>query len=137
MRTKIPHLALALAALLFLPGRRGGLDARPALSPADRREARATFTSAPCATAGSSAATRRRQERQVLDRSTTAVPLRVISPLRTLSARAAGLTLTLRATDQLEANPEAKAAFLKAADIWMSKIGTPVTVIIDVDFGTT
>ncbi len=136
MRTKIPHLALALAALLYLPAVEA--DSTPA-----RHSHRLT------AAGGGDVHVRALRngrlvcrdatpkERQVLDRSTTSVPLHVISPLRTLSARAAGLTLTLRATDQLEANPEAKAAFLKAADIWMSKIGTPVTVIIDVDFGTT
>lgn len=136
MRTKIPHLALALAALLFLPaGEAASTPARhsrqlTAASAGDVHVRALRNGRLVCRDAT-------KKERQVLDQSTAAVPLHVISPMRALSARAAGLTLTLRATDQLEANPEAKAAFLKAADIWMSKISTPVTVIIDVDFGTT
>jgi hypothetical protein len=136
MPTKLPHLTLALAVLLFVPA------AEAASTPARRAH---QVTAASAGDVHVRALSNGRlvcrdvtpEERQVLDRSTTAVPLHVISPLRTLSARATGLTLTLRATAQLEANPEAKAAFLRAADIWMSEIGTPVTVIIDVDFGTT
>lgn len=136
MRPNPPHLALALATLLFLP-------AVEAASTPARRAHQLTASGAGdvhvrslrngqlvCRDATP-------EERRTLDRSTTAVPVHVISPVKALSARAAGLTLTLRATEQLEANPEAKAAFLKAADIWMSKISTPVTVIIDVDYGTT
>jgi hypothetical protein len=48
-----------------------------------------------------------------------------------------GLTLTLRGTAQLEANPQAKAAFIRAAETWMSIVKSPITMIIDVDFGTT
>jgi hypothetical protein len=46
-----------------------------------------------------------------------------------------GLTITLRATQQLEGYPDAKAAFLKAAATWEALIASPITVIIDVDFG--
>ena len=48
-----------------------------------------------------------------------------------------GLQIILRATPELEANPQAKAAFLRAADVWASRVQTPTTVIIDVDFGPT
>lgn len=48
-----------------------------------------------------------------------------------------GLTLTLRGTQQLENNPQAKAAFMRAAETWMGLIKSPITVIMDVDFGTT
>ncbi len=48
---------------------------------------------------------------------------------------AGGLQIILRATPELEANPQAKAAFLRAADVWMSRIQSPTTVIIDVDLG--
>ncbi|MFY9575029.1 MAG: NF038122 family metalloprotease [Blastocatellia bacterium] len=48
-----------------------------------------------------------------------------------------GLQITLRATAQLELNPEAKAAFLRAAGVWMSRIATPTSVVIDVDYGPT
>jgi hypothetical protein len=46
-----------------------------------------------------------------------------------------GLTIILRATPQLESFPEAKAAFLTAAARWESLISTPITIVIDVDFG--
>ncbi|MCA1592101.1 MAG: NF038122 family metalloprotease [Acidobacteria bacterium] len=48
-----------------------------------------------------------------------------------------GLTIVLRATTQLEQNAEAKAAFIRAAATWESIITSPITIIIDVDFGTT
>lgn len=48
-----------------------------------------------------------------------------------------GLQIILRATQQLEGFPEAKAAFLKAAAVWIDKIQTPITIAIDVDFGPT
>lgn len=46
-----------------------------------------------------------------------------------------GLKIILRATEQLESNPTAKAAFLRAAAMWESVIRSPITVVIDVDFG--
>ncbi|MDT4896050.1 MAG: hypothetical protein QOH25_1127 [Acidobacteriota bacterium] len=49
----------------------------------------------------------------------------------------AGLTIILRATAQLEANPAAKNAFIRAANHWEAIIQTPITIIIDVDYGTT
>jgi hypothetical protein len=45
------------------------------------------------------------------------------------------LNIILRGTEQLEANPEAKAAFERAAQIWESRIASPVTIYVDVDFG--
>ena len=48
-----------------------------------------------------------------------------------------GLTIILRATPQLDANPTAKAAFIAAAAKWESLIKDPITVNVDVDFGTT
>ncbi|HET9530925.1 MAG TPA: NF038122 family metalloprotease [Blastocatellia bacterium] len=61
--------------------------------------------------------------------------LNVISPVR--QHQQEGLTIVLRATEQLESFPQAKAAFLKAAALWESHIQTPMTVIVDVDFGST
>lgn len=61
--------------------------------------------------------------------------LHSLSPYQT--AQTGGLTIILRATPQLEAYPQAKAAFVKAAAMWESVIQTPVTITIDVDFGTT
>ncbi len=49
----------------------------------------------------------------------------------------AGLKIILRATAQLENNPQAKEAFLRAAAYWESIITSPITVVIDVDYGPT
>jgi hypothetical protein len=60
--------------------------------------------------------------------------LRSITPPSLQSA--GGLQIILRATPELDANPQAKAAFLRAADLWASRVQSPTTVIIDVDFGS-
>lgn len=67
-----------------------------------------------------------------------AVPLKVFGESRdkVRANASAGLNIILRGTAQLDANPEAKAAFERAADIWESRIANPVTVYVDVDFGT-
>jgi hypothetical protein len=61
--------------------------------------------------------------------------LHVISPIRPLAT--AGLRITLRATQQLESFPQAKAAFIRAAGRWEALIESPISIIIDVDFGPT
>ncbi|MEP6717518.1 MAG: NF038122 family metalloprotease [bacterium] len=48
-----------------------------------------------------------------------------------------GLTIVLRASAQLDQNPQAKAAFIAAAAKWEALIKDPITVVIDVDFGPT
>jgi uncharacterized protein (TIGR03437 family) len=48
-----------------------------------------------------------------------------------------GLKIILRGTAQLEQQPEAKAAFLRAARAWEERIQNRITVVIDVDFGPT
>jgi uncharacterized protein (TIGR03437 family) len=67
--------------------------------------------------------------------------LRVIYDGRT-DARVAeeeqtNLRIILRATAQLENFPEAKAAFIRAAQNWESQILTPISIIVDVDYGST
>jgi hypothetical protein len=59
--------------------------------------------------------------------------VRSITPPSLQSAN--GLEIILRATPELDANPQAKAAFLRAADVWASRVQSPTTVIIDADFG--
>jgi hypothetical protein len=49
----------------------------------------------------------------------------------------AGLHIVLHGTTQLEQNPQAKNAFIIAANRWEAVIATPITVVIDVDFGPT
>ncbi len=65
-------------------------------------------------------------------------PLHVISAGRTGKlAGTAGLTIVLRGTPQLDGFPLAREAFLRAAAEWESRISTPITMIVDVDFGPT
>jgi hypothetical protein len=45
------------------------------------------------------------------------------------------LTIILRATSQLEQNPEAKAAFIRAAAAWENVVTSPVTIYLDADYG--
>ena len=47
------------------------------------------------------------------------------------------LTIILRATDNLKANPAAEAAFNRAAAAWESVVNSPITIYIDVDYGPT
>jgi hypothetical protein len=47
------------------------------------------------------------------------------------------LTIRLRGTDALKANPAAEAAFNRAAAAWEAVISSPVTIYIDVDYGPT
>jgi hypothetical protein len=61
--------------------------------------------------------------------------LRPINKIR--PSQEAGLKIVLRGTSQLESFPQAKAAFLKAAATWEALIQTPLTIVIDVDFGST
>jgi len=64
--------------------------------------------------------------------------LRTISESRTTNLQGQqGLKIILRGTQQLEAFPAAKDAFLRAAATWESIIQSPITVVIDVDFGPT
>jgi hypothetical protein len=48
-----------------------------------------------------------------------------------------GLTIILRATTQLQNNAAANQAFVRAAQNWENLIMSPVTIYIDVDFGST
>jgi uncharacterized protein (TIGR03437 family) len=48
-----------------------------------------------------------------------------------------GLKIILRGTAQLENYPTAKAAFIRAAAQWESLIKSPITIVIDVDYGPT
>jgi hypothetical protein len=78
------------------------------------------------------------EEMQAFKDSDTNVPLQVLNPRGEIVTNATdGLTLTLRGTAQLDTNPQAKAAYINAANIWMSIIKSPISAIVDVDFGTT
>ena len=58
--------------------------------------------------------------------------LHVITPQK---KKPAGLQITLEATAQLETFPQAKADYLTAASHWEELITTPISIVIDVDFG--
>src|SRR5438046_2752284 len=61
-----------------------------------------------------------------------------VDKLRAIQPSAApNLTIILRATQQLQQNQAATAAFTRAAQNWEAVIMSPVTVYIDVDYGTT
>jgi outer membrane protein assembly factor BamB len=53
------------------------------------------------------------------------------------AVEAANLIIVLRGTQQLQQNATATAAFTRAAQNWENVIKSPVTIYIDVDFGTT
>jgi hypothetical protein len=72
-------------------------------------------------------------EEKFLTRGNLGDDLHVISPPKLLAAD--GLTITLRATQQLEGYPEAKATFIRAAAAWEAIIKSPITIILDVDYG--
>ena len=65
------------------------------------------------------------------------VPLSVVYPERGQVRLAAGLQITILGTAQLEANPTAKAAFIRAAQTWESHIANPVNITIKADYGPT
>ena len=73
------------------------------------------------------------EDEQLLVRGDLSDSLHVISPPRPLGAT--GLTITLRATQQLEGYPEAKNAFIRAAQTWEAIIANPISIILDVDYG--
>lgn len=68
------------------------------------------------------------------------VPLREIFHEGFAVQEAGDVNITLRGTAQLDGFPLARVVFMRAADIWKSKIqtmGTAITIIVDVDFGPT
>jgi hypothetical protein len=68
----------------------------------------------------------------------TRTDLQVISDAPATNVRAQqGLKIILRGTQQLESFQTAKQVFLRAAAKWESIIQSPITVVIDVDFGPT
>lgn len=62
-------------------------------------------------------------------------PLREIAAPDSVSVQQTGLKIMLRGTSQLKGFPQAEAAFMRAAARWEALISTPITIIIDVDFG--
>jgi hypothetical protein len=88
----------------------------------------ALSSEAPAAPIGGAAAPRARRGN---------APVHVLARPRESLAASAGLQIVVRGTSQLESYPVAKAALLKAVARWESVITTPVTVVLDVDYGAT
>ena len=63
------------------------------------------------------------------------------SPMMTATGKtllpSAGLRIVLHATTQLQNDPVARDAFIVAANRWEALISTPITVVLDVDYGST
>lgn len=78
-------------------------------------------------------------EARMMTRRDPNLQLREITPTSSnqMNAQSGGLKIILRGTSQLEAFPQAKEAFLKAAAVWESIIQNPITIVVDVDFGPT
>jgi hypothetical protein len=77
------------------------------------------------------------QTRSIKDRDPN-LPLIMLTPdLDPSSAQRTGLRIILRGTSQLQSFPAAIEAFKRAAARWETLIQTPVTIVIDVDFGAT
>ncbi len=79
------------------------------------------------------------EQAQAFARRDPELPLRAINHgepgLSSRQQAQTGLRIILRSTAQLDGFPAAKAAFIRAAQTWESLIRTPITVVIDVDFG--
>jgi uncharacterized protein (TIGR03437 family) len=76
-----------------------------------------------------------REEAQAMRRRGPNQQMQVITPVSNDLAQQTGLKIILRGTPQLDSFPAARDAFLRAAAKWESIIQTPITVILDVDFG--
>jgi hypothetical protein len=77
------------------------------------------------------------QTRSIKDRDTS-LPLIMLTPDSDPSGgQRTGLSIILRGTSQLQSFPSAIEAFKRAAARWETLIQTPVTIVIDVDFGAT
>ncbi|MFN0086524.1 MAG: NF038122 family metalloprotease [Blastocatellia bacterium] len=75
-------------------------------------------------------------ETDAMRRRDESLPVRTLVPVSPGgAAQLPGLKLTLRGTAQLDGFPAAKNAFLKAAQNWEALIRTPITVVVDVDYG--
>jgi len=88
---------------------------------------------------GASCQNATQEESQALTKRDELLPLHVISaaPSDEIGPQEAGLKIILRGTPQLENFPQAKNAFVRAAQTWEALIRNPITMIIDVDYGPT
>ncbi|MDP1994678.1 MAG: hypothetical protein Q8K40_05460, partial [Ignavibacteria bacterium] len=71
-----------------------------------------------------------------LDNSVATTNLHILPPLNDASALR-GVKIILRATDQLMQYPDAILAFRRAAARWERVLTTPMTTVLDVDYGPT
>jgi hypothetical protein len=88
---------------------------------------------------GASCQNATQEESQAIAKRDELIPLHVISTVRSdeVGPQEAGLKIILRGTPQLENFPQAKNAFVRAAQTWEAVVRSPITMIIDVDYGPT
>ncbi|MCK9210402.1 MAG: NF038122 family metalloprotease [Ignavibacteriaceae bacterium] len=77
-----------------------------------------------------------KNENLILDNSTSVNKLHILPSLNDQQSLS-GLKIILRATDQLMQYPDVILAFRKAAARWERVITTPITTVLDVDYGPT
>ena len=78
------------------------------------------------------------EETQEIRRKSPDTELHYLQPEKAAKAHGApagGLTILLRSTTQLDSFPVAKNAYIRAAETWEALVKTPITIVIDVDFG--
>jgi uncharacterized protein (TIGR03437 family) len=63
--------------------------------------------------------------------------LRIVNADGHARLQAQGMMIILQSTSQLDGFPQAKEAFLRAAATWESIIQSPITIVINVDYGPT
>jgi hypothetical protein len=77
-----------------------------------------------------------KDQNNLLDKITPSPQLHILPSLNN-QASLRGLKIILRATDQLMQYPDAVLAFRRAAARWERVITTPITTVLDVDYGPT
>ena len=140
--TARPALALALMAILFLPSLSLSVSAQTPSTPTQETEYFLLYRGEDGDTVCREANALERSQLEVI-RPTNLRQINHIDDFKlqgftTESHNGAPhLTIILRATANLEANAPAKAAFIRAAQAWENVISSPVTIYVDVDYGTT
>jgi uncharacterized protein (TIGR03437 family) len=71
------------------------------------------------------------------DREQATINLSVSNAVKNAAQQQTGLKISLRGTSQLQSSPDARDAFLRAAARWEALVQSPISIIVDVDFGPT
>jgi hypothetical protein len=134
MRTLLGIPALILGLALIVPTVHAQADAHRGHSAADHAES-GTFV-VKVGPNGDLVCEHARETEITALRSTPGAPLNfTVFSSTNVEQNITGMRILLRATDQLLEFPGALLAFRRAAARWERAISTPITVVIDVDFG--